>query len=136
MKILYLTGIATTPNDLGYEKINKATEDKKTKKPNWGDLGLPTPNDELEYDEDGRVLLTKNDLEEVGTSVNIVLDTYGGAEDDLDGGCTVYTTYGVSYDVAETADEVANYAEMLHMNYIQRNWIFLRLKIKALLKIN
>lgn len=129
MKILYLNGILTVPNDVGYDKLAQAKEDKGTKKPNWADLGLPSPKDEVEYDEDGLVILEDEYLEEVLTSINIVLSSYAGAEDSLDGGCMVYTTNGLVYRVFETADEVANYAEMLDMSWFERAYIFLKLKI-------
>lgn len=131
MKILYLNGILTIPNEVGEDKISQAREDRKSNnKPNWAELGLNAPKDELQYDEEGRVLLDEEDLEDVYTSVNIILSSYAGAEDSLDGGCTVHTKHRLSYRVAETADEVASYVEMLDMNYLHRNYVFLKARMK------
>ena len=132
MKILYLNGILAVPSDSGYDKLLQAKENKNSKQPNWESLGLPTPKDEIQYDEDGLVILEEEDTEYVATSVTIVLSQYSSAEDIIDGGCMVYTKDGMVHRVLETADEVSSYAEMLDMSWLERNFVLLKSQIKKI----
>ena len=130
MKQLYLTAIGQIPNKQGIEKIETAKSPKSKNNPNWESMGLRPPRGEADIDEDGRVWLEDEDLEMVYLSVVIPLDLYAGAKDDVERGTAVYTTGGKTHRVLESADEVANYAEMLDLHWLQREYIYYKAKIK------
>lgn len=131
MKLLYLTGIVKAPNDSGEEKLSKAKSKRKD-----GIDGMPRSwyienslkpppeaDDEVEFDEDGNVILEENDLDDVGVDVNIPVKVYGGVEDDLDFGSTVYTTYGVAFRVLETATEIESYIEYSNYSWLRKKYL-------------
>lgn len=123
--MLYLTGVTTIPNEAGEEKIARAngkkTDDNQGySKEFFREMGIRPPKeleDDPEYDEDGRVILTESDLEDVNVEVAIPLHLFGGAEDLVNGTTLVYTSYGYSFCVEETTDEITSY-----IHYLSQSW--------------
>ena len=128
MKQLYLTGIAEVPNEAGFEKLENHFKPIGNK-PNWESMGLTPPKGEAALNEEGKVFLEDDEVEEVFLDVVIPLKYFGGAVDCVDYGCMVYTTYGTFARVVETAEEVSNYAQMLSLNWLHRNYIYYKAKI-------
>lgn len=125
MKCLYLNAIVTIPNENGEEKIEKANN-KESNGINYASLGISPPKGEVEYDEEGRVILDDEDVEEVTVPLIIVLDNLGSYVGNVDGGSTVYTKNNLMFSVIEEVFEIDTYLEIIEMSWFKKNWLFLK----------
>lgn len=125
MKCLYLNAIVTIPNENGEEKIEKANN-KESNGINYASLGILPPKGEVEYDEEGRVILDDEDLDEVTVPLTVVLDNLGSYVGNVDGGSTVYTKNNLMFSVIEEVFEIDTYLEIIEMNWFKKNWLFLK----------
>lgn len=144
MKILYLTGISTVPNESGEEKIAKANGKKPEDNQGYSkeffkEMGIKPPKDledEPEYDEEGRVILRESDLEDVNVEIAIPLHLFGGSEDLVDGTTLVYTTYNYVFTVEETTDEITSYIHYLSQTWWQKTKASIKMYFRKKLNIN
>lgn len=143
MKLLYLNCIISIPNEVGEEKIQKATNkdtkirDDKTPPKQWFlEQNLRPPDDaedEVETDEQGNIYLEEHEMETIPVPVTIPLDNLGSWVSNVDGGSRVYTKSNLAYDVLEDVWEIDTVVEYTSMSWINKQIIsfksFLR-KIK------
>lgn len=119
MKLLYLNCIISIPNEAGEEKIEKANS-KEEYTIDYNSLGLRPPKGEVEYDEEGRVILEDEDLEEVTVPLTIPIENLGSWVASVDGGTVVYTKSNVMYTVIEEIWEIDSYLELIQMSWLEK----------------
>jgi hypothetical protein len=119
MKLLYLNCIISIPNEAGEEKIQKATN-RDEPRINYEALGLPTPKDEVETDEDGRVVLEEDDVDYITVPLTMPIDNLDSWVSSTDGGTHLYTKSNMMYTVAEEVWEIDTYLEYINMSWIEK----------------
>lgn len=121
-KYIYLNALVTVPSLLGEEKIEKATQ-KDEYKINYESLGIRPPKGEAKYDEEGRVILEDDDLEDITVPLTIPTNNLDSWVSSVDGGTVVYTKSRIQYTVVEEIWEIDAFLEMVEMSWIERNWL-------------
>lgn len=119
IKYLYLNAIATQPNENGHKKIEKAIE-KDEPKIDYNSLGIRPPKGDIEYDEDGRVILDDNDIEEVEIPLTIPVENLDSWLANVEGGTRIYTKYGTAYDVVEEMWEIDAVLEVMNLSWFEK----------------
>jgi hypothetical protein len=122
MKLLYLNCIISIPNEAGEEKIQKATN-RDEPRINYEALGLPTPKDEVETDEDGRVVLEEDDVDYITVPLTMPIDNLDSWVSSTDGGSRVYTKSNLAYDVIEEVWEIDSVVEYTTMSWIEKKYL-------------
>lgn len=125
MKLLYLTSLITTPNELGEKKIEKALKNGKKRRGGedeesmWERLGLPTPEDEeneedeLEISEDGFLHLKEDEFEYEGVDCIVRLSEFSCVIDNDKIGSVLYLKDATEIHISETAEDVYAYISIL-----------------------
>lgn len=126
MKIIYLNALVTLPTAEAEEKIQNANKAKDAPQINYASLGIRPPAGDLEYDEDGNVILDESDLEEVPVPVSIPLDNIGSWVSSVDGGSRVYLKSNLAYDVTEEVWEIDAMIEYINMSWVERQFLLFK----------
>ena len=136
MKLIYLNCIISIPNEVGEEKIQKATNkdtkirDDKTPPKQWFlEQNLRPPDDaedEVETDEQGNIYLEEHEMETIPVPVTIPLDNLGSWVSNVDGGSRVYTKSNLAYDVLEEVWEIDAVVEYTSMSWIEKKYLYLK----------
>ena len=134
MKLIHLTGITLIPNEKGEEKIKNATDgsalrDGETPTKNWFiEVGLPPPKDapDDEIDENGEIDLEPEETQEIYLPITIPLDNIGSYIGLEDGTTKVFTKSNMTFEVAETTEDIDMYIEYMQMNWFRKNWLYLQ----------
>ena len=144
MKLLYLNCIISIPNEVGEEKIQKATNkdtkirDDKTPPKQWFlEQNLRPPDDaedEVETDEQGNIYLEEHEMETIPVPVTIPLDNLGSWVASLDGGSRVYTKSNLAYDVLEEVWEIDAVVEYTSMSWIEKKYLYLKSVFQSFLR--
>ena len=144
MKLLYLNCIISIPNEVGEEKIQKATNkntkirDDKTPPKQWFlEQNLRPPDDaedEVETDEQGNIYLEENEMETIPVPVTIPLDNLGSWVSNVDGGSRVYTKSNLAYDVLEEVWEIDAVVEYTSMSWIEKKYLDLKSVFQSFLR--
>ena len=144
MKLLYLNCIISIPNEVGEEKIQKATNkdtkirDDKTPPKQWFlEQNLRPPDDaedEVETDEQGNIYLEEHEMETIPVPVTIPLDNLGSWVSNVDGGSRVYTKSNLAYDVLEEVWEIDAVVEYTSMSWIEKKYLYLKSVFQSFLR--
>ena len=113
------------PNEAGEEKLEKGSK-KEPDAINYASLGILPPKGEVEYDEEGRIILDDEDLEEITVPLTIPLNNLGSYYGDVEGGSFFSTKDGSIYSVIEEVHEIDAYLEVIEMSWLEKNWIYLK----------
>lgn len=127
-KYIYLNALVTIPNENGEEKIEKANskkpiQDNITPPKSWfleQNLIPPDDAEDTPVDEDGMVILDKDDLEEVTVPLTIPIENMGSWVTSVDGGTVIYTKSNVMYTVVEDIFEIDTYLEIIQMSWLEK----------------
>ena len=144
MKLIYLNCIISIPNEVGEEKIQKATNkdtkirDDKTPPKQWFlEQNLRPPDDaedEVETDEQGNIYLEEHEMETIPVPVTIPLDNLGSWVSNVDGGSRVYTKSNLAYDVLEEVWEIDAVVEYTSMSWIEKKYLYLKSVFQSFLR--
>ena len=144
MKLIYLNCIISIPNEVGEEKIQKATNkdtkirDDKTPPKQWFlEQNLRPPDDaedEVETDEQGNIYLEEHEMETIPVPVTIPLDNLGSWVSNVDGGSRVYTKSNLAYDVLEEVWEIDTVVEYTSMSWIEKKYLYLKSVFQSFLR--
>jgi hypothetical protein len=128
MKFIYLNAIVSVPNEVGEEKIEKAytkkpIQDSSTPPRSWfleQNLIPPDDAEEIETDEDGRVVLEEDDVDYITVPLTMPIDNLGSWVSSTDGGTHLYTKSNMMYTVAEEVWEIDTYLEYINMSWWEK----------------
>lgn len=136
VNLLHLSALSVKPNENGDKKIQKSKEGKGESRDTYGrsrefytENNLPIPThlfesseEDLEYDEEGLLLLDDEDIKYEASPLIIDLLDFSYCSDSDKIGSMLVTKSGEAIDILESSFEVYSQIDWMNKSWVSRNW--------------
>lgn len=136
VNLLHLSALSVKPNENGDEKIKKSKTFKGAPRDTYGrtkdwydenDFPIPdhlfeSSEDDLEYDEEGMLLLDDEDIKYEASPLIIDLLDFSYCTDSDKIGSMLVTKSGEALDILESSFEVYAQIDWINKNWLDKQW--------------